>query len=155
MESLRPCTDADAAPLHRLFRQAVLHGAEGCCTVPERAGWAGPPDIAAVWAQRHAETITLVAAQDGRITGDMMMHPDGCLDMAFVRADRRRTPTAALLHDAILAEAQRRALPRLTVLASRLMERFLAKCGWRPAPERAAEPGELPQNRAMLPDLVP
>jgi hypothetical protein len=43
----------------------------------------------------------------------------------------------------------------MTVLASRLMERFLLMRGWRAAPELAAELGEIPQNRAMVLDLSP
>lgn len=155
MERLRPYRDADAAPLHALFRQAARYGAEGHYTVAELEDWAGPPDLPDTWAQRHAGNITLVAEEDGQITGYMMMHPDGYLDMAFVRPDRRRTGTAARLYDAMLAEARRRALPRMTVLASRLMERFLLKRGWRAAPELAAELGEIPQNRAMLLEIAP
>lgn len=155
MERLRPYTPADAAPLHALFRQAVRYGAEGHYTTQELENWAGPPDLPETWARRHADNITLVAQDDGQITGYMMMHPDGYLDMAFVRPDRRRSGTAALLYDAILDEARARHLPRMTVLASRLMERFLTKRGWRPAPELAAELGEIPQNRAMSLDLAP
>jgi putative acetyltransferase len=155
MERLRPYRDADAAPLHALFRQATRYGAAGYYTTEELEDWAGPPDLPETWAARHAANITLVAEEDGQITGYMMMHPDGYLDMAFVRPDRRRTATAALLHDAMLAEARARNLPRMTVLASRLMERFLTKRGWRPAPDLAAALGEIPQNRAMALDLLP
>jgi putative acetyltransferase len=155
MERLRPYANADAAPLHALFRQAARYGAEGHYTTAELEDWAGPADLPASWAQRHAKNITLVAEDQGQITGYMMMHPNGYLDMAFVRPDRRRTGTAALLYDAILAEAQARGLPRMTVLASRLMERFLAKRGWRPAPELAEDLGEIPQNRAMVLDIAP
>jgi enamine deaminase RidA (YjgF/YER057c/UK114 family) len=63
--------------------------------------------------------------------------------------------TAPLLYDAILAEARRRGLPRMTVPAGRLTERFLRKRGWRAAPELAAAPGEVAQNRAMALDLPP
>jgi putative acetyltransferase len=155
MERVRPYADADAQPLHDLFRQATRYGAEGHYTIAELEDWAGPPDLPETWAQRHADNITLVAEADGRITGYMMMHPDGYLDMAFVRPDRRRTGTAPRLYDAILAEARARNLPRLTVLASRLMERFLLKRGWRTAPELAAELGEIPQNRAMALEIAP
>lgn len=155
MERLRPYTAADAAPLHALFRQATRYGAEGHYTIAELEDWAGPPDLPPTWAQRHADNITLVAEKDGQITGYMMMHPDGHLDMAFVRPDRRRTGTAALLYDAMLDTARSRGLPQMTVLASRLMERFLQKRGWRAAPELAATLGQIPQNRAMALDLSP
>ncbi len=155
MERLRPYEDADAAPLHALFRQATRHGAEGYYTPAELEDWAGSPALPATWARRHADNITLVAEDGGQITGYMMMHPDGYLDMAFVRPDRRRSGTAARLYDAMLDTARARGLPRMTVLASRLMERFLLKRGWRPAPELADDLGEIPQNRAMVLDLAP
>jgi putative acetyltransferase len=155
MERVRPYRDADAAPLHDLFRQATRYGAEGYYAVEELEDWAGPPDLPETWARRHADSITLVAERDGQITGYMMMHSDGYLDMAFVRPDRRRTGTAALLYDAIVDRARDLGLDRMTVLASRLMERFLLMRGWRAAPELAAELGEIPQNRAMVLDLLP
>ncbi len=156
-ETLRPYRDDDAIPLHALYRAAVLEGAANHYSEEERAKWAGPPQLPATstWAERHARNITLVAELDGAITGYMMMHPDGYLDMAFVRPDRRRQGTAALLYAAILDEARARGLPGMTVLASRLMERFLARRGWRPAPELAEALGEVPQNRAMRLDLAP
>lgn len=156
-ETLRPFRDADAGPLFALFRSAVLEGAAGHYTPEELADWAGPPERPepSSWSERHATNITLVAELYGSITGYMMMHPDGYLDMAFVRPDRRRQGTAALLYEAILAEARARGLDRMTVLASRLMERFLALRGWRPAPELAEDLGQVPQNRAMRLDLAP
>lgn len=146
-ERLRPCRHAAAAPLHALFRQAARHRAERCFPAAELEDWAGPPDLPETRADRHAVNITLVAEDDGQITGCMMMHPHGHPDMAFVRPDRRRSPTAALRYDAMLAEGRARRLPRMAVPASRPIERFLSKRGWRAAPEPAAERGEIPRNR--------
>ncbi len=154
METIRPYRDTDAAALHAIYRAAVLVGAAGHYTPEELAEWAGPPEFPDTWADRHAANITLAAEDAGRITGYMMMHPDGYLDMAFVRPDRRGAGTADLLYRAILAAARERGLGRMTVLASRLMERFLLRRGWRAAPELAASLGEIAQNRAMALDLT-
>ena len=50
--------------------------------------------------------------------------------MLFVRPDQRRTGTAGLLHDAILQRARQAGHRRLSVHASHLARRFLAKRGW-------------------------
>lgn len=154
-ETLRLYRDADAAALHVLFRRAVLEGAAGHYSTEELAEWAGPPEPGPGWADRHARYFTLVAEDAEGIAGYMMLRPNGYLDMTYVRPDRRGTGTADRLYRAILAEAQSRGMRRMTVLASRLMERFLTRRGWRVAPELAAELGEVPQNRAMVLDLDP
>lgn len=153
-DTLRPYGPADALTLHALFREAILVGAAGHYTAEELAEWAGPPEVPDGWDEHHAENVTVIAEDAGRITGYMMMHPDGYLDMAFVRPERRGTGTADLLYRAIQAAARERGLGRMTVLASRLMERFLGRRGWRPAPELAAVLGEVAQNRAMALDLT-
>jgi putative acetyltransferase len=154
VETVRPYRDADAAPLHALYRAAVLEGAAGHYSAAELADWAGPPEMPETWAARHAAHVTLIAEAGGEITGYMMMHADGHLDMAFVRPDRRGTGTADLLYREILAAARDRGVRRMTVVASRLMQRFLGRRGWHPAPELAAALGETAQNRAMALDLA-
>src|SRR5690606_5751662 len=83
------------------------------------------------WLDSH---FTVVADEGDRIAGFFMLEASGYLNMAFVRPEYRRTGVADQLYQAILTEAQRRALPQLTVWASRLARPFLARKGWVPDP---------------------
>jgi N-acetylglutamate synthase-like GNAT family acetyltransferase len=64
--------------------------------------------------------------------------------------------TADALYAAILAEAKALNLPRLTALASRYFQGFLARRGWHPAPGFQHEhrdpdqSGPNPYNRPMV-----
>ena len=115
-----------------VFVDAVRVGARDHYSPGELAEWLPDDTYPDGYADWLAGKITFVAQDGDQITGFMMMHPDGYLDLAFVLARCRRTGLAALLYDALLAEARRLGLPRLTVKASRLAERFFAKAGWQP-----------------------
>ena len=106
--------------------------------------------------------ITFVA-EDGRITGFMMLEATGYLNMAFVRPEVMGKGVADALYAAVLAEARTLALPRLHVLASRHAQSFFTRHGWHLVPDVAGSafaviegldpdqgPDNTPLNRVMV-----
>lgn len=115
-----------------VFVDAVRVGARDHYSPEELADWLPDDTCPTGYAEWLGGHFTCVACDGNLVTGFMMMHRDGYLDLAFVLARCRRTGLAALLYANILAEAHRLGLPRLTVRASRLAERFFVKAGWQP-----------------------
>lgn len=152
---IRRFTVADAAPTHAVFYAAVRIGAAGHYSPAELQDWAPTTEMPGDWGQWLAENITFVAAPGDRVTGFMMLEPSGYLNMAFVLPEFRGTGLADALYAAVLTEARACAMPRLSVLASRMAARFFARHGWQPAPELAASLGAIPQNTPMKLDPVP
>lgn len=159
---------ADASACRDAFVAAVLVGAAGRYTTAELADWVGNPAMSVrygAWLNQH---ITFVAedgivAEDGRITGFMMLEATGYLNMAFVRPDVMGKGVADALYAAVLAEARTLALPRLHVLASRLAQSFFARHGWHVVRDIASSgfaaiegldpdqgPDNTPLNRVMV-----
>jgi putative acetyltransferase len=134
---IRAFRPADAAGTWRVFYDAVRIGAAGHYTETELIDWAPSdqmPDGWGAWLHQH---VTYVGESDGtvenpdtRIIGFFMLEGDGYLNMAFVSPDYRGSGLAQQLYAAILAEAQALALPRMTVIASRMFAPFLRRAGW-------------------------
>jgi putative acetyltransferase len=135
MTAIRRFRPQDAAGTHDVFVTAVLVGAAARYTRAELDAWIPDPAMPEDWAGWLDGHFTAVADEDGRITGFMMLEADGYLNMAFVRPDRMGTGLADRLLAAILEEARRLGLPRLTCIASRHAQSFFARHGWRLAPE--------------------
>lgn len=161
--AVRRFAPGDAEATRQVFVRAVLEGAAGRYSEAERRSWVPDPSLPAGWAAWLDAHHTLVAEEDGRVTGFMMLERDGYLNMAFVLPERMGQGTAEALHAALLATARDLGLRRLTVLASRYAQGFLARRGWRPAPELPPRPGldprqgphDRPVNRPMALDLAP
>ena len=132
-----------------VFVDAVRVGARDHYSPAELADWLPDDTYPDGYADWLAGKITFVAGDGDQITGFMMMHHDGYLDLAFVLARCRRTGLAALLYTEILAEARRLGLPRLTVKASRLAERFFARAGWQPMVDPDGAPLDDGMSRHM------
>ena len=144
------------------FSEAVRIGAADHYREDQLVDWVPEPEMPADWGQWLDRHFTMVADENGTITGFFMLESNGYLNMAFVRPDRRRSGLADRLYDAILAEARARQMQTLTVWASRLFRRFLARREWMldPAPPpRAGHPVPTsdpePIDFAMKLDLVP
>lgn len=58
--------------------------------------------------------LTIVAEADGRIVGFTDLEPDGHVDRFFVHADRQRSGVGRAMLDALVDEARRLRLPRLS-----------------------------------------
>ena len=130
MIRLRAYTPEDRAAVHAVFYRAVHEGAAGHYSAAQRAAWAPAPAVDPSRPDRLAGQVCLVSESAGQITGFMSLRGDGYLDMAFVLPEVMGKGHAAALYDAILAEAQRRALPRLTAHASLLARPFFERRGW-------------------------
>lgn len=135
---------------------AVRIGAAGRYTAAELLEWLPDPAMPDDWGDWLAEHLTFVA-EDGLLTGFMMLERSGYLNMAFVLPGQMGKGTADALYAALLAEARTLAPIRLTTLASRYSQSFLARHGWQMAPDITgiAEldpnqgPHDTPMNRPM------
>lgn len=115
-----------------VFVAAVRIGAAGHYNPEELADWLPNDTYPDGYADWLAGEITFVAEQDG-IIGFAMMNRDCYLDLLFVMPDYRGSGLANRLCDALVEQARALGLRRMTVKASRLAERFLARQGWRPS----------------------
>ncbi|WP_439636771.1 GNAT family N-acetyltransferase [Oceanicaulis sp.] len=120
----------DMAGLGRLWHDAVHTGAVGAYDEAQRKAWSPAPKSAAFMAERLSGQIILVAEDDQGLAGFFTLTPEGELDMAYVRPDRKGDGLAARLLAAILDEARKRDLTTLTVQASHIARKFFEKHGW-------------------------
>ncbi len=127
---IRRFQTGDAPGTWDVFYSAVRIGAAGHYTQQELIDWAPSDQMEAGWGDWLDRHITVVGDTDDQITGFFMLERDGYLNMAFVRPEYRRSGLAGQLYSAILTEAQRLAIPRLTVWASRLAMPFFRRAGW-------------------------
>ncbi len=163
MATIRRFQPGDAEGTRHVFVDAVRIGAAGRYDAQERLDWVPDPAMPEDWGAWLQSHVTLVAIEEGRITGFMMVERGGYLNMAFVLPDRMGTGLADRLYEALMQEVRALGLVRLHVLASRYAESFFRRHGWQPAPEFAdldhcdprQGPGETPVNRPMKLDPVP
>ncbi|MBI1418533.1 MAG: GNAT family N-acetyltransferase [Limimaricola sp.] len=153
--TIRPVRADDAPAVWQVFQRAVHEGAAGHYTAEQLHDWAPSAEIPegyAPWLLRHH---TLVADEDGQITGFFMLEESGYLNMAFVLPERRGSGLAARLYEMTLAHARAEGMTHLTVWASRMFHRFLRRRGWvddpappplegHPIPTTDAEPIDYP-----------
>ena len=155
--NIRRFRPEDAEGTREVFFAAVRVGAADHYTEAQLIDWAPEAKMPDDWGPWLNEHFTIVAKDGGRIVGFFMLEASGYLNMAFVLPEYRRTGLAQRLHDAILAEARARAMPQLTVWASRLFHRFLHRQGWvddtdppplpgHPIPCEDAEPIDYPMK---------
>lgn len=127
---IRDHAPGDADGLAGIFRAAVLEGTAPHYSSEQRAVWAGRIAGGAVMRARLDGQTCLVAEDDSGLLGFTTLTAAGHVDMLFVRPDQRRAGTAGALHDALVARAAQMGHARLSVHASHLARRFLAKRGW-------------------------
>lgn len=128
---IRDYVSADAEGLAGIFRAAVLEGSAPHYSAEQRAVWAARIPDGTAMHTRLRGLICLVAEDDNGLLGFTALTAKGHVDMLFVRPDQRRAGTAGGLHEALLARARDLGHVRLTVHASHLARRFLAKRSWR------------------------
>lgn len=127
---IRDYQPADADGLAGIFRAAILEGAAPLYTPEQRAVWAARIASGDAMHTRLDGQTCLVAQDDSGLLGFITLTAEGHVDMLFVRPDQRRAGIAGALHDALLARAADAGLGHLSVHASHLARRFLAKRGW-------------------------
>jgi putative acetyltransferase len=141
----------DMAGLGRLWHDAVHTGAVGAYDEAQRKAWSPAPKSAAFMAERLSGQIILVAEDDQGLAGFFTLTPEGELDMAYVRPDRKGDGLAARLLAAILDEARKRDLTTLTVQASHIARKFFEKHGWTLVQTQTVRPnGVEMQNHRMV-----
>ena len=128
--TIRPYSAADRAACHTVYFNAVHIGAADSYTPAQRAAWAPNPHPDQTKTDRLLNQFTLVAEIKNQIVGFMSLDHTGYLDMGFVLPDHMGQGVAPALHTAILDIACHHQMHRLTVNASHLARRFLAKHGW-------------------------
>ena len=150
---IRPYRRGEQAAVWAVFQAAVRIGAASWYSEAERQEWAEPAEVPPELDDWLCKQITLVAEEDGRITGYMTLQTDAHLDLAFVLPERMGTGLADRLHAALLERARAAGMTRLTVDASRFAQSFFGRMGWRPAQDPRQDAGENPEHRPMQIDL--
>jgi putative acetyltransferase len=143
----------DAEATRAVFVQAVMVGAVGRYTPAELAEWIPDPALSDNWGPWLDGHYTLVAEDQGRVQGFMMIEADGYLNMAFVRPEVMGKGVALVLYQGILAHAQGLSLRRLRVLASRYAEGFFARQGWARTDPQPKDESDPPMSCEMALDL--
>lgn len=128
--TLRPYRDADAAALLALFRDTVRRVNFRDYGPEQIAAWASDEIDSAAWAARFSGRFAVVAEQSGRPIGFTELEADGHIDRFYVSADHQRLGVGRALLTAVVAEAERRGLPRLYVEASITARPFFAAHGF-------------------------
>lgn len=150
---LRP---GEAEACYAVYYAAVHVGAASDYSEAERAAWAPDDAMLDGFPERLSGASTWVAEENGAILGFLTFRPEGYLDLFFVHPEARGRGAAALLYDRMLADAEARGLARLTVHASHLARRFLARRGWQViAPEVVERHGVSLTRFEMALDLPP
>ncbi|TDX33735.1 GNAT family N-acetyltransferase [Rhodovulum visakhapatnamense] len=128
---LRRARPGDGAPTRALFHDAVHRGASLSYSPEERDAWSPSPEAPADWEQKLLSRHTVIAEIRGAPVGFMTLGEDGYLDFAYVAPDWTGRGIGRALLQAILREARRAGLGRLSTEASLVARPFFARHGWR------------------------
>lgn len=113
--AVRPYRPGDAPALLDLFRTTIRTVNARDYDPEQVAAWSSDAIDPAAWAARFEGRFAVVA---GGYAGFAELEPDGHIDRFYVAANRQRRGVGRALLDALVAEARRLGLPRLTVEAS-------------------------------------
>ncbi|HEX8198940.1 MAG TPA: GNAT family N-acetyltransferase [Isosphaeraceae bacterium] len=118
MVRLRPYQPDDAPVLLALFRDSIRRISSRDYEPQQIRAWASDNIDPASWSGRFAGRFAVVAEEAGRPVGFAELEDDGHIDRVYVSADHQRRGIARRLLAAVVAEARRRGLARLSVEAS-------------------------------------
>ncbi|MGL4838205.1 MAG: GNAT family N-acetyltransferase [Shewanella sp.] len=145
---IRLFSSKDVTELASVFNASVMEGAQEYYSLTERLAWVqhrGEPRSEAYWLAKLADTLTWVAEEDNKLVGFINLKPINLqtpsltlgsegqvaqIDCLFVHPDYGRAGVATLLYLALLEEAKRRGLKKLTVEASYQARPFFEKQGF-------------------------
>lgn len=134
---IRRFRDADAAATAQVFYDSVHHATQGFYDDAQRQAWAPRVPDLEPWLARIKAQTAIVAERNGAVIGLMTLRDDGYLDLAYVVPDAVGQGIAKALYDAILADARKAGLARLTSEASHLARCFFERQGWRVIEEQS------------------
>ncbi len=127
---VRPFQDDDAGATAQLFFDSVHLGTRTYYDEAQRIAWAPRVPETTKWLDRLQSQTVLVAERNGRVVGFMTMTAEGCIDLAYVAPDAIGQGIGKALYDAILSEALKFDIPKLTADASHLARAFFERQGW-------------------------
>lgn len=153
-DKLRLAHCGDMTGLAALVHHAVHEGASGAYTPEQQAAWSPAPRSAAAMAERLSGQWIIMAEDASGPAGFFTLSPEGEIDFAYVRPDRKGDGLAAALYEPVLAEARAAGYTTLTVQASHLARRFFEKRGWRVESTQTVWPnGVAMENHRMVLDI--
>jgi len=120
----------DAAAAAELYFASIRQGTGRHYDRAQRQAWAPEVPNTAVWGERLAKNITLMADDAQGLAGFISLRPDGYLDLAFVRPDLMGKGVAKRLYLRIEQDALARGLTALSTDASELARSFFEGQNW-------------------------
>jgi len=128
--TLRPFSPNDAAKLLALMRDTVRRVNSREYSPEQIAALAFGAIESGPWAERFNGRFAVGAEPDGRPIGFADLETSGHSDRFYVAADRQRSDVGSAMLAAILAEARRLGLRRLSVAASLTAGSFFERQGF-------------------------
>ncbi|WP_435009441.1 GNAT family N-acetyltransferase [Tundrisphaera lichenicola] len=116
--SIRSFRPDDAPKLLQLFRDTIRRVNSRDYTPEQIDAWASDEIDLQAWSDRFEGRFVAVAESDGRLVGFGELEADGHIDRFFVSADHQRIGVGRSLLDAIVSEAGRLDIARLSTEAS-------------------------------------
>ncbi len=131
MITLRPFRLADSLSLLELFRDTIQRVNSIDYSPDQVRAWASDQISLAEWTHRFAGRFTVLAELDGGVVGFTDLEANGHIDRFFVSADHQRCGIGRSLLSALLSEANRIGLTRLSTEASITALPFFEAHGFR------------------------
>ena len=111
---IRPYQAADAAAMVALKRETIRRVNRRDYSPEQVAAWAPDDRAMSQWPDRLVGRFIVIAEEAGQIIGFGDVGLDGHIDQCFVHADHQRRGVGRSILAALLSEARRRGLARLT-----------------------------------------
>ena len=128
----------DTVETAQIFFDAVRIGAVDHYSQTQREAWAPNVPETTKWLEKLLSQTTFVAEHDGKPIGFMALMPNGHIDLAFVTPDVMGQGIAKKLYEAILLEAHKLEVTRLSTDASSPARSFFERQGWSVVKEQSA-----------------
>ncbi len=128
----------DTLETAQIFFDAVRIGTVDHYSQTQREAWAPNVPETTMWLEKLLSQTTFVAEHGGKPIGFMTLMPSGHIDLAFVAPDVMGQGIAKKLYEAILSEAQKLEITRLSTDASFPARSFFEHLGWSVVKEQSA-----------------
>lgn len=128
--SLRSYRPSDALALLELFRDTIRRINSRDYNAEQIAAWTSDDIDSHAWAARFESRFAIVAEIADQLAGFTELEPDGHIDRFYVSADHQGVGVGKALINAIVAEAERAGMTRLSLEASITARPFFASQGF-------------------------